>query len=337
WVEIHNPENLEADLTGYSLSDDPETPRKWTFPAGTSLPAYGRIIVFSSGKNRLDPNRLHTNFSIATSGGSLQLSNAAGQIVSEFKDYPKQRSDISYGIERNGIKGFFDPPSPREMNGTALIGFVADTVFTKKRGFYEGFFVTGISTQTDDASIRYTLNGTKPTPETGIIYDGPFLIASSTIVRAMAYKEGMVPTNVDAQSYLFTGDIINQSEMNPEIANSLTYRDELREALKGLPVVSLSFEQDTVLGRRGIYENPDDKGRGSEREIHFEYFNPANPDDSVHEPAGLRIHGGNSRQHPKKPLRIYFRDDYGNSRLEHEVFPSSPVKSFKSLLLRGGG
>ncbi len=337
WIEIHNPENLEADLTGYSLSDDPETPKKWTFPAGTSLPAFGRIIVFSSGKNRLDPNRLHTNFSIATSGGSLQLSNAAGEIVSEFKDYPKQRSDISYGIERNGIKGFFDPPSPREMNGTALIGFVADTVFTKKRGFYEGFFVTGISTQTDDASIRYTLNGTKPTPETGIIYDGPFLIASSTIVRAMAYKEGMVPTNVDAQSYLFTRDIINQSEMNPEIANSLTYRDELREALKGLPVVSLSFEQDTVLGRRGIYENPDDKGRGSEREIHFEYFNPANPDDSVHEPAGLRIHGGNSRQHPKKPLRIYFRDDYGDSRLEHEVFPSSPIKSFKSLLLRGGG
>jgi hypothetical protein len=337
WIEIHNPENIEADLTGYSLSDDPEVLQKWTFPAGTSLPAYGRIIVFCSGKNRVELNRLHTNFSIATSGGSLQLSNAAGQIVSEFKDYPQQRSDISYGIKRNGIKGFFDPPTPREINGTALTGFVADTVFTKKRGFYEGFFVTGISTQTDDASIRYTLNGTKPTPETGIIYDGPFLIASSTIVRAMAYKEGMVPTNVDAQSYLFTGDIINQPEMNPEIANSPTYRNELREALKELPVVSLSFEQDSVFGRRGIYENPDDKGRGSEREIHFEYFDPANPDDSVHEPAGLRIHGGNSRQHPKKPLRIYFRDDYGDSRLEHEIFPSSPVKSFKSLLLRGGG
>ncbi|MDB4586708.1 lamin tail domain-containing protein [Akkermansiaceae bacterium] len=40
WIEIHNPENLEADLTGYSLSDDPETPKKWTFPAGTSLRAF---------------------------------------------------------------------------------------------------------------------------------------------------------------------------------------------------------------------------------------------------------------------------------------------------------
>jgi hypothetical protein len=140
WIEIHNPESIEADLTGYSLTDDPETPQKWTFPAGTSLPANGRIIVFSSGKNRLEANRLHTNFSIATSGGSLQLSNAAGQIVSEFKDYPQQRSDISYGIENNGTKGFFNPPTPRVVNGTALTGFVTDTVFTKKRGFYEGFF-----------------------------------------------------------------------------------------------------------------------------------------------------------------------------------------------------
>ena len=337
WIEIHNPEDIEADLTGYSLSDDPENPQKWIFPAGTRLPANGRIIVFSSGKDRLAPNQLHTNFSIATSGGSLILSNAESQIVSEIQDYPKQRKDVSYGIGQNGLMGFFDPPTPSLINGAALTGFVADTVFTKKRGFYEGFFVTGISTRTADASIRYTLNGTKPTPEKGIIYDGPFLIASSTTVRAMAYKEGMVSTNVDAQSYFFTGDIINQSEMNPEITNSPTYRDELREALKRLPVVSLSFERNTIFGRSGIYENPEDKGRGSEREIHFEYFDPANPDDSVHEPAGLRIHGGNSRQHPKKPLRIYFRDDYGDSRLEHDIFPDSPVKTFKSLLLRGGG
>ncbi|HBI31803.1 MAG TPA: hypothetical protein DDY45_07185, partial [Verrucomicrobiales bacterium] len=98
WIEIHNPEDIEADLTGYSLSDDPENPQKWIFPAGTRLPANGRIIVFSSGKDRLAPNQLHTNFSIATSGGSLILSNAESQIVSEIQDYPKQRKDVSYGI-----------------------------------------------------------------------------------------------------------------------------------------------------------------------------------------------------------------------------------------------
>lgn len=337
WIEIHNPESTGANLTGYSLSDDPQFPQKWTFPAGTFLPANTRIIVFASGKNRLTSNQLHTNFSLAASGGSLTLTDATGQIISRFTDYPKQRSDISYGIGNDSLEGFFNPPTPRVSNGITLTGFVADTVFTRKRGFYEGFFVTGISTATPNASIRYTLNGSKPTPQNGTLYDGPFLIASSRVVRAIAYKEGMVPTNVDAQSYLFTGDIINQPEMNPEIANSFTYRNELREALKELPVVSLSFEESTILGPTGIYENPEDKGRGSEREIHFEYFDPANPGDSIHEPAGLRIHGGNSREHPKKPLRIYFRDDYGDSRLEHDIFPDSPVKSFKTLLLRGGG
>lgn len=337
WIEIHNPEPIEIDLSGYSLSDDSETPQKWVFPTGTTLPPDGRMIIFCSKKNRPAPNQLHTNFSIAASGGSLTLANAGGQIVSEFLNYPRQRTDISYGIDSDSNEGFFDTPTPRGTNSPTLNGFVADTVFTKKRGFYEGFIITGISTTTDDASIRYTLNGTKPTPETGILYDGPFLIASSTVVRAIAYKEGMISTNVDAQSYLFTSDIINQPEMNPEIANSLSYQNELPEALKELPVVSLSFEQNTIFGQTGIYENSEDKGRGSEREIHFEYFDPSNPNDSVHEPAGLRIHGGNSRQHPKKPLRIYFRDNYGNSRLEHDIFPDSPVKSFKSLLLRGGG
>lgn len=337
WIEIHNPEASEVDLSGYAISDDPEEPLKWTFPAGTSLPANGRIIVFASGKDRLNPNQLHTNFSLAASGGFLTLADATGQVISQFADYPQQKSDVSYGIGSDSAEGFFDPPTPRVANGAALTGFVADTAFTRKRGFYDGFFITGISTATAGASIRYTLDGSKPTPETGILYDGPFLIASSTVVRAMAYKEGMVSTNVDAQSYLFTGDIINQPEMNPVIANSFTYRNELREALKKLPVVSLSFEESAVFGPSGIYENPDDKGRGSEREIHFEYFDPAHPGDSVHEPAGLRIHGGNSRQHPKKPLRIHFRDDYGDSRLEHDVFPGSPVKSFKTLLLRSGG
>ncbi len=337
WIEIHNPGIEDADLSGFSLSDDPEAPQKWTFPAGTILPANGRVIVFASGKDRSTLNQIHTNFSLSASGGSLTLQNSLGQVISEFANYPKQRSDISFGIGSKGAEGFFDPPTPSAPNGNTLTGFVADTVFTRKRGFYEGFFVTGISTTTAGASIRYTVNGSKPTPDTGILYDGPFLIASSTVVRAMAYKEGMVPTNVDAQSYLFTGDIINQPEMNPQIVNAPTYRNEIRDSLKALPVVSLSFEENAVFGPSGIYENPDDKGRGSEREIHFEYFNPANPDDSVHEPAGLRIHGGNSREHPKKPLRIYFRNDYGDSRLEHEVFPDSPVRSFKTLLLRGGG
>lgn len=337
WIEIHNPALTPLDLSGFTLSDDPELPQKWALPTGTSLLANGRLVIFASGKDRTTGTRLHTNFVLSASSGSLILSDPAGAFISGYLDYPKQRRDISYGTNGVDPSGYFSPATPGALNANLLVGFVADTVFSKKRGFYDGFFVAEISSATPEASIRYTFDGSKPSPTRGIVYTGSFLVTSSTVVRAIAYKENLVPTNVDAQSYLFTGDIINQTEMNPAITDSFTYRNEIEDALKALPVVSLSFEEDSVFGPTGIYENPNLKGRGSEREIHFEYFDPSDPSDSIHEPAGMRIHGGNSREHPKKPLRIYFRDDYGDSRLEHDLFPDSRVRSFKSILLRGGG
>lgn len=337
WIEIHNIGSAPLELGGFSLSDDPDDPRKWIFPAGTTLNANARLIVYASGKDRKNGPRLHTNFSLSASGGSLILADSSGTIVSEYSDYPRQQRDISYGLANNGSVAWLSPPSPGTFNGAPLSGFVEDTVFSKKRGFYEDLIFVEITSATPGASIRYTSDGTIPTPTRGTLYSGSFVLSSSSVIKAIAYKDGMIPTNVDAQSYLFTSDIVTQDEMNPSITDSPTYREEVHEALKDLPVVSLSFENSDVFGFAGIYENPDFKGRSSEREIHFEYFDPASPKDSTHEPAGLRIHGGNSRQHPKKPLRIYFRDDYGDSRLDHDLFPESRVRSFKTLLLRGGG
>jgi hypothetical protein len=56
-----------------------------------------------------------------------------------------------------------------------------------------------------------------------------------------------------------------------------------------------------------------------------------------HIPAGLRVHGGNSRKQAKKALRLYFRGEYGKPRLEYPLFPQSEVQSFKRLILHAGG
>ncbi len=337
WIEIHNPDASPVDLGGFALSDDPDNPRKWIFLTGTNLEPNTRLVVFASGKNRKKSARLHTDFALSSSGGSLVLTDESGIVVSEYLDYPKQRRDVSYGTGNDGTVAYLFPSTPATSNGAPLGGFVSDTTFSKKRGFYDGFVSVEITSATPGASIRYTSDGSSPTPTRGNLYSSPFIVTSSSVIRSIAYKPGMVPTNIDAQSYLFTSDIVTQDEMNPAITNSSTYRNEVHDALKALPVVSLSFNDSDIFGFSGIYENPNLKGRSSEREIHFEYFDPASPDDSTHEPAGLRIHGGNSRLHPKKPLRIYFRDDYGNPRLDHDLFPESRVRSFKTLLLRGGG
>ncbi len=57
WIEIENCGPEAANLDRFGLSDDPGRPFKWTFPE-LSLPAGGRVIVFTSGKNRRDPSGL---------------------------------------------------------------------------------------------------------------------------------------------------------------------------------------------------------------------------------------------------------------------------------------
>ena len=103
WIEIHHPDGETLDLTGYHLTDDPGTPTKYTFPAGTTIPSGGTIVVFASNQNDgnySDGNgSLHTNFSLDASGDYLSLNLPGGEIIQEFSPgFPKQFEDVSYGI-----------------------------------------------------------------------------------------------------------------------------------------------------------------------------------------------------------------------------------------------
>lgn len=54
WVELFNSGPESVPLLGYGLSDDTTRPFRWTFPAVT-LDAGARLVVFTSGKDRLVP------------------------------------------------------------------------------------------------------------------------------------------------------------------------------------------------------------------------------------------------------------------------------------------
>jgi hypothetical protein len=85
WIEIHNPDGTPVSLAGYHLTDSASNLDKWTFPAVTLEPgAY--LIVFASGKNRIDPaGRLHTDFELSAEGEYLALvAPDALTVVSSF-------------------------------------------------------------------------------------------------------------------------------------------------------------------------------------------------------------------------------------------------------------
>lgn len=77
---------------------------------------------------------------------------------------------------------------------------------------YDG--VTGIltlSTATPDATIYYTLDGGYPHPSnpngfTVLTYSGPITITGEALVRAGAFKEGFIPSNIAAARFDAVGD-----------------------------------------------------------------------------------------------------------------------------------
>jgi hypothetical protein len=55
-------------------------------------------------------------------------------------------------------------------------------------------------------------------------------------------------------------------------------------------------------------------------------------------PAGIRIHGGCSRNNDKKSVIISFKDNYGQKNLNYPLFPSHPkLTKFKHFMLRNNG
>ena len=208
WIELHNFGTQPVSLAGWRLTDDEDDLTKWAFPS-VSIPANAYLIVHASSKNRTTP-RLHTNFGLSEAGEFLALIDNTGAIVSSFDPFPPQILDVSYGYDSTGRLVYFTAPTPGTQNGVGG-DLVGDTSFSHDRGFYDAPFDLSILTPTPDATIRYTTNGVPPTSTTGTVYTGPIRISGTTTIRAAAFKTGLLPSNVDTQTYIFLDDVIRQA------------------------------------------------------------------------------------------------------------------------------
>ena len=172
WLEIYNPGDAAVDMTGWRLTDTAANPALWTFPE-MSLAAGERRIVFASDKNRLDPaGELHTNFKLSAGGEYLALFMPDGITTSsQFNPFPAQSANVSFGVpdsDPNAVR-FFSPPTPGAANGEGLQTAVGNITFGVDRGFFDTPFQLALTTDTTGASIRYTLDGTVPSPTSGIL------------------------------------------------------------------------------------------------------------------------------------------------------------------------
>ncbi|YCM44161.1 lamin tail domain-containing protein [Verrucomicrobiaceae bacterium 227] len=366
WIEIYNPDNSSFDLSGYHLTDNEDNPQKYTFPAGSIIEAEGFMLVFASGQANSDyldgDGFRHTTFSLSETGEYLAINAPNDTIIDAIiPDYPTQFAGFSYGRDASQDFKYFDTPTPGTTNDpTPLLGLVKDTKFSHDRGYYTDPFDLEITSATPGAKIYYTTDGTPPSTTNGTLYvaSEPIPISATTTIRAFATLDGYKPTNVDTQTYLFVEDVIFQTrptdyptswstgpadyDMDPDVVNTRSYRNEFDAAFAALPTLSLVFDPDAFFHpTTGIYQNPTMEGEAWERPLSVEFIVPDNSEPGFQIDAGTRIQGGSSRNPdtPKHALSLRFRGDYGESELNYPLFENSPngetaVDSFDLLQLR---
>ena len=104
WIELHNPSDAPANLLGWGLSDELESPLKWTFPDVTILPGEF-LLVYASGNNIADPERpLHTSFRLSRAGEFLGLAKPDGSFADKYvPGFPALNDDQSFGVPMMGV------------------------------------------------------------------------------------------------------------------------------------------------------------------------------------------------------------------------------------------
>ena len=267
---------------------------------------------------------LHTNFRLNSESDMVLLSDANENILDSVS-FQNVATDMSFGrhFETDFWSIFAEPTPLSSNNSAAFIGALEPPSFSLNSGFYENDHALTISSNDDNADIRYTSDGTIPT-QSSSLYTGTILIDETKVIRARTFLNGWYRSDVESKTYIF---------------------DE--SAADGLPTIFLTtdpgnfFDNDT-----GIYVLGDNASSNFpyfganfwedwERPIHFEILEEDLSGYSAN--AGVKIFGGWSRGQNQKSLSIFARSQYGYSSFEYPLFPNSEVSAYEAFVLRNSG
>ena len=114
-IEIYNEEDKDINLKNYYLSDNINEINKYKFP-DVVIKANSYIVVFTSGKNEIVNNEIHTNFKLDETDTTIILSDNHHQEIDKVKISSKE-SNISIGLYDNNWY-YYNKPSFGSKNDT---------------------------------------------------------------------------------------------------------------------------------------------------------------------------------------------------------------------------
>ena len=314
WLELHNPTDTSISLLGFTITDDPAVPAKWPVPVTTLKPG-GFLAVWASGADRVAPEGLHTSFRLNRAGGYVGLFDPNGQPVDQGT-FGSQLADVSLGRLKTVSDQwvFFPSPTPGKANTTPPRAppDAPPVVLTPSSGRFTGPVSVQLEAPVPDSTVHYTLDGADPTVD-GQAYTAPVVLEQTTVLRAVALRDGVPVSTVTTATYLMG---------EPQ----------------ALPVISLVTDPTHLWDEStSIASNPQQHGRRGERPVTVGWLSPKGA-TGFSVPAGLRIRSGESRSDTaKQSFELHFREAYGSRELAYPLFGSQPGQAYARLVLKAGG
>ncbi len=302
WVEITNISSQSINLSGYTLSDDPDKPAAFSLPDKTLAPGEATLII-CSGEPSLNGRYTHASFTLSYDECWVYLSDKEGKLVDYLRVF-----DVPYQASAGKIAGqggtyYFTKPTPGTQNGTGVASISHTPAVSLAGGIYND--VQSLTVElTGNGEIHYTLDGSQPTMEDPV-YTKPLTLTKTTVIRAVSCEKGRLPSDVLTASY-----IINEHHT--------------------MPVISISAEDSALFGANGIYTN---YTWNQEIPCNFTYLEP---ERQISVDCGLKLYGHTALQMPKKNFKVNFRGVYGADVLSFPIFGEDGPEIFDSLCIRAG-
>ncbi len=296
WIELYNNSDKDILLSDYYLTTDKDDKAMFNLPQVVVHPRQYYILM-ASGDTSLSNSYIHTNFKLSASKGLL-LYNGDYLVDSLF--IPSIPRNNSYG--RGNIFGhyYYTQVTPGYMNdNNGLSDLSYEPVFDKKAGSYNNVSSLEININSS-GDIYYTLDGTNPN-NNSLKYDKPIVIDKTTIVKAVAYENNKVTSNIVSNTYF-----INENHSLPIMSISL-------------PINDFNNIQANTYGKNIV-------------NAHVEFYEK---DSSFSMDCGFKLFGGESRTLSKKSFALKFNDNYGGA-LHYKVFDNKDIRKFNTLVLRSG-
>lgn len=165
------------------------------------------------------------------------------------------------------------------------------------------------------------------TYDTAPTYLPSYLVDKGTIVRAIAYKAGALPSDVTTHTFFFSPTGTNKYTF-PIISLGIQ-ENHLFNYYDGIYVAGITFDNMIQQGYFnqcvGNFSNLD-----QERPASFEMI--VGSSSVLSQPVGIKIHGGCTKAFRLKSLNVYGKDDFN-----YDLFPNKPGVYHRNLILRNSG